>query len=76
MLKDYDVNVNINWKLAHYKSAVKYLKTQPKNIAATGGTNWEKYLPPKFQKIIFFPKLWTNEERKNWGKLWVQSIIK
>ena len=76
LLRNYDQNVNINWKLAHYKSAVKYLKTQPQNIAATGGTNWEKYLPPKFQKIIFFPKLWTNEERKTWGKLWVQSIIK
>ena len=55
LLKEYDVNVNINWKLAHYKSAIKYLKTHPKDISATGGTNWKTYLPPKFQRIIFFP---------------------
>ncbi len=74
LLKDYDYNLNINWKLAHYKSAAKYLKTHPKNIDATGGTNWEKYLPPRFQKIIFFPDLWTKKEKENWGKSWVDSI--
>ena len=76
LLKDYDVNVNINWKLSHYKSAVKYLKNSHKDVEATGGTNWQKYLPPKFQKIIFFPQLWSEEEKNNWGKSWVESIIK
>ena len=76
LLKDYDVNVNINWKLSHYKSAVKYLKSSHKDVEATGGTNWQKYLPPKFQKIIFFPQLWSEEEKNNWGKSWVESIIK
>ena len=76
LLKDYDVNVNINWKLSHYKSAVKYLKSSQKDVEATGGTNWQKYLPPKFQKIIFFPQLWSEEEKNNWGKSWVESIIK
>lgn len=75
LLKDYDSNMNINWKLAHYKSAAKYLKTKKHTIPATGGTNWETYLPPKFQKIIFFPDLWTDDEKKNWGKSWVESII-
>ena len=56
------------------EAAAKYLKMNPKNINATGGTNWEKYLPPRFQKIIFFPELWTEKERKNWGKSWVESI--
>ena len=75
LLREYDMNVNIKWKLAHYKSAVKYLKTHPKDISATGGTNWKTYLPPKFQKIIFFPELWTKEEKENWGKSWVEELI-
>ena len=75
LLKEYDLNININWKLAHYKSVIKYLKNSDKAIAATGGTNWKKFLPPKFQKIIFFPKLWSKKEKENWGKGWVKSIV-
>ena len=74
LLKEYDYNINVNWKLAHYKSAVKYLKTRNNNIPATGGTNWEEYLPPRFQKIIFFPELWSEKEKREWGKKWVDSI--
>ena len=66
-----DVNVNINWTLVHYKSAVRYLQRDPKDIAATGGTNWQKYLPPRFQKRIFFPELWDEKELEDWGKSWV-----
>lgn len=76
LLKEYDVNINVNWKLAHYKSAAKYLYAKRGETAATGGTNWKSYLPPKFQKIIFFPDLWTKQEKENWGKTWVKSIIK
>ena len=75
LLKEYDANININWKLAHYKSAVKYLYKKKEEIAATGGTNWQEYLPPKFQKIIFFPELWTAKEKKEWGKSWVKSML-
>ena len=75
LLKEYDQNININWKLAHYKSAIRHLQNSTKQIAATGGTNWKNYLPPKFQKIIFFPKLWSKKEKENWGKEWVKSII-
>ena len=74
LLKEYDSQLNINWKLAHFKSAVKYLHQSDKNIAATGGTNWKKYLPPKFQKLIFFPNLWTDQEKDEWGKSWVENI--
>ena len=70
-----DVNVNINWALAHYKSAVRYLQRDPEDIAATGGTNWQKYLPPRFQKLIFFPELWSDQEREDWGKSWVSREI-
>jgi tryptophan 2,3-dioxygenase len=75
ILKQHDVNVNINWPLAHYKSAVRYLAKDSSDIAATGGTNWQKYLPPRFQKRIFFPKLWSDEEKDSWGKGWVDSVI-
>jgi len=76
-LKQLDVNVNVNWPLVHYKSAVRYLeKDKNEDIAATGGTNWQKYLPPRFQKRIFYPELWSEEEKNNWGKAWVESVVK
>lgn len=74
-LRFLDVNVNINWPLMHYKSAVKYLQKDPEDIAATGGTNWQKYLPPRFQKRIFYPELWSAEEHTNWGKAWVEENV-
>ena len=74
-LRQMDVNVNINWPLSHYKSAVRYLQKDPEDIAATGGTNWQKYLPPRFQKRIFYPELWSEEELENWGKSWVSSVV-
>ncbi len=67
-LRQLDLNVNVNWPLMHYKSAVRYLQKSPADIAATGGTNWQKYLPPKFQLRIFYPSLWSEEELANWGK--------
>ncbi len=73
-LRQMDVNVNINWPLSHYKSAVRYLQKDPEDIAATGGTNWQKYLPPRFQKRIFYPELWSQEEIAEWGKSWVKSV--
>jgi len=74
-LKKLDVNVNVNWPLVHYKSAVRYLNREPEEIKATGGTNWQKYLPPRFQKRIFYPTLWSDEDVANWGKGWVEEII-
>lgn len=74
-LRQLDVNVNVNWPLSHYKSAVRYLNREPEEIKATGGTNWQKYLPPRFQKRIFYPELWSNEELENWGKSWVLSVL-
>jgi len=75
-LRQLDVNVNVNWPLSHYKSAVRYLNREPEEIKATGGTNWQKYLPPRFQKRIFYPTLWTAEELQEWGKGWVDSVLR
>lgn len=74
-MKKFDNLVNINWPLAHYKYAVRYLYKSPDDATATGGTNWRKYLPPRFQKRIFFPDLYTAEEIDNWGKSWVESEV-
>ena len=75
VLKQNDTNVNVNWPLAHYKSAVRYLSKDSADIAATGGTNWQKYLPPRFQKRIFYPALWTEKEKEDWGKSWVEEAL-
>lgn len=74
-LRSFDALINVFWPLAHYKSAVRYLQKDPVDIAATGGTNWQKYLPPRFQKVIFYPELWTAEERESWGKQWVLKEV-
>lgn len=74
-LRELDANVNINWPLVHYKTAVRYLQADESDIAATGGTNWQKYLPPRFQRRIFYPELWTEEEKAEWGKTWVTREV-
>lgn len=74
-LKELDSNVNVNWPLMHFKSAVRYLQRDKVVLAATGGTNWQQYLPPKFQKRIFFPALWSEQEIDDWGKGWVEKIL-
>lgn len=75
-LRQLDLDVNVNWPLVHYKSAVRYLSQDEGDVAATGGTNWQKYLPPRFQKRIFFPELWSEEEKDNWGRKWVVNALK
>jgi tryptophan 2,3-dioxygenase len=68
-LRKFDLNVNVKWPLSHYKSAVKYLQKNTEDIKATGGTNWQKYLPPKFQRRIFYPELWQESELADWGTI-------
>jgi tryptophan 2,3-dioxygenase len=74
-LKLNDTNVNVNWPLMHYKSAVRYLNKGSEDVAATGGTNWQKYLPPRFQKRIFYPELWSDQEKDEWGRAWVEGAL-
>ncbi len=70
-----DTYLNVNWRLSHYRSAVRYLQSKSGDASATGGTNWQKFLPPRFQKIVSFPSLWTSEEIDNWGKGWVEEQL-
>ncbi len=73
--KTMDVNANVNWPLVHLGSAYRYLDRENTTIEATGGTNWKEYLPPSFQKVVFFPNLYTKQELNNWGKQWVDHIF-
>lgn len=73
-LRQLDTNVNVDWPLMHLKSAITYLKQRSSDAKATGGTNWQEYLPPQFQKRIFYPKLWTKEEIDSWGKSFVENV--
>ena len=62
-MRHYDYTVNVTWVMAHYNAAGKYLG----NSEATGGSDWRKYMHPKYQRRIFFPELWSKEELESWG---------
>lgn len=66
-MRHYDYTVNVKWVLAHYNTAGKYLGGDDTELEATGGSNWRKYMHPKYQRRIFYPYLWSKEELKNWG---------
>jgi tryptophan 2,3-dioxygenase len=63
-MRHYDYTVNISWVMHHYHAAAKYIG----GGEATGGSDWRKYMLPKYQRRIFFPELWSEEELKNWGE--------
>jgi tryptophan 2,3-dioxygenase len=67
-MRHYDHTVNITWVMGHLNAARKYIESSGKgNGEATGGSDWKKYMHPKYQRRIFFPELWSEEELKNWG---------
>jgi len=76
-MRHYDYTVNVSWVMAHYNAANKYIgkSTDGEEIEATGGSDWRKYMHPKYQKRIFFPDLWSAEEFENWGVTNLTSCI-
>ena len=62
-MRHYDHTVNVLWVMAHLNAAKKYLG----DSEATGGSPWQKYMHPKYQRRIFFPELWGQEELDGWG---------
>lgn len=66
-MRHYDHTVNIKWVMHHYHAAAKYLDSGKGNAEATGGSEWHKYMHPKYQRRIFFPDLWSQDELDNWG---------
>ncbi|WP_375241825.1 tryptophan 2,3-dioxygenase family protein [Lacinutrix sp.] len=67
-MRHYDYTVNITWVMAHYNTANHYLNIGGKTVEATGGSEWVKYMHPKYQRRIFFPDLWSQQELDDWGK--------
>ena len=67
-MRHYDHTVNITWVMGHLNAARKYIESSGQgNMEATGGSDWKKYMHPKYQRRIFFPELWNEDELKNWG---------
>lgn len=62
-MRHYDHTVNVDWVMHHLNAAKMYIG----DGAATGGSDWTKYMHPKYQRRIFFPELWAEDELKNWG---------
>ena len=67
-MRHYDHTVNVKWVMAHFSAAKHYLESGSEVAEATGGSEWQKYMLPKYQKRIFFPQLWTGEELDGWGE--------
>lgn len=67
-MRHYDHTVNITWVMGHLNAAKKYIESGKGIAEATGGSDWKKYMHPKYQRRIFFPELWSEEELKNWGE--------
>lgn len=66
-MRHFDYTVNVTWVMAHYNTAVHYIESGIGDGEATGGSDWKKYMHPKYQKRIFFQDLWTKDEQDNWG---------
>lgn len=66
-MRHYDYTVNVTWVMAHYNTANHYLNNGEVPAEATGGSEWTKYMHPKYQRRIFFPDVWTAEELATWG---------
>ena len=71
-MRHYDHTINITWVINHLNAAKKYLG----DAAATGGSDWQKYMHPRYQRRIFFPELWSTEELENWGVSNLEGCIK
>jgi tryptophan 2,3-dioxygenase len=68
-MRHLDYTINITWVMQHLNVAIKYIDNSGMGDGeATGGSDWKKYMHPKYQRRIFFPDLWSEEEIANWGK--------
>lgn len=67
-MRHYDKTLNITWVMGHYNAALHYLESGATTAEATGGSDWKKYMLPKYQKRIFFPEVWTSNELEHWGE--------
>jgi len=66
--KQFDKTYNIEWPLVHLQTAQHFLDSKGEQKTATGGSEWKKYLHPKFQRRMFFPFLYSEAELNTWGE--------
>ena len=66
-MRAFDFLYNIKWPIIHLQTASHYLDSKGKKKQATGGSDWKKYLHPKYQRRVFFPSVWTKDELTNWA---------
>lgn len=66
-MRHYDHTVNVKWVMHHLNAARKYLNSGEESAEATGGSEWQKYMHPRYQRRIFYPELWTEQEIEKWG---------
>lgn len=66
--KAFDRLYNIDWSIVHLETAQHYLDQKGATKEATGGSEWKKYLHPRFQQRRFFPEIWSKAEIEQWGK--------
>ena len=68
-MRHYDKTVNITWVMGHFNAAKKYIESVPGSQEATGGSDWKKYMLPKYQRTHFLSRTYgAEEELKNWGE--------
>lgn len=67
-MRHFDYTVNVTWVMGHLNAAKKYIESKDGPQEATGGSDWKKYMHPKYQRRIFFPALWSEEELRTWGE--------
>ena len=67
-MRHLDHTINVTWVMGHLNAARKYIDSGHGTGEATGGSEWKKYMHPKFQRRIFFPKLWSDDELRSWGE--------
>ncbi|MBX3165102.1 MAG: tryptophan 2,3-dioxygenase [Bacteroidetes bacterium] len=65
--REFDYMYNVKYPLIHLNTARHYLDKKGENQQATGGSEWKKYLHPKFQQRKFFPALWSETDIASWG---------
>jgi tryptophan 2,3-dioxygenase len=68
-MRHLDYTINITWVMQHLNVAIKYIDHSGLGDGeATGGSEWKKYMHPKYQRRIFFPELWSADELAQWGE--------
>lgn len=67
-MREFDWLYNVEWPLVHLETAKHFLDKRGENKAATGGSQWQRYLHPAHQQRRFFPRVWTPDEIAMWGQ--------